>query len=128
MNKILGHSMPLNKPIYIALSNIYGIGYTTSKKILKTLNINIHSKISTLSKDKWYKLRKYILNIEDKLEENLKLQISLQIKKLQDIKCYRGSRHFNGLPLRGQRTKTNSRTSRKILVMKNKSLPHTNKL
>lgn len=118
MVRLLGHTLLNKKKIYIALTSIYGIGIITSKKILKNLDINPNLKILNVSDSKFIELRKYLESSGLKLEENLKRHIAGNIRKLKEINCYRGRRHAKGLPVRGQRTKTNSRTSRRIFISK----------
>lgn len=114
--KILNIDLPLNKHILIALTYIYGIGISRAKNICKICNISFFKKVSNLSNlDK-----KNIINETNKmiLESDLKKNINLNIKKLIDLKCYRGIRHLKKLPVRGQRTRTNSRTIRKFKYIK----------
>jgi small subunit ribosomal protein S13 len=113
MVRILGNNLANKKKIYIALTCIYGIGIPTSKKILKQLNISEDIKVTDLNESNISALRD-ILETEDyKLEGDLKRLISLNIKRLIDINSFRGRRHLKGLPVRGQRTRTNNRTSRR---------------
>lgn len=118
MIRLLGHTLLNKKKIYIALTTIYGIGISTSKKILNDLEINPESKVFDLPESKFSDLRKYLESSGLKLEENLKRHLASNIRKLRDINCYRGRRHAKGLPVRGQRTKTNSRTSRRLFTSK----------
>jgi len=114
MVRILGNNLSNKKKIYIALTSIYGIGIATSKKVLDRLNINKDIKVSDLSDQNIADLRTILESEEFKLEGDLKRLISLNIKRLIDINSVRGRRHIKGLPVRGQRTRTNSRTSRKV--------------
>jgi small subunit ribosomal protein S13 len=113
MVRILGNNLSNKKKIYIALTCIYGIGIPTSKKILKQLNISEDLKVSELNEANISALRDILETEEYKLEGDLKRIISLNIKRLIDINSFRGRRHLKGLPVRGQRTRTNNRTSRK---------------
>ena len=113
MVRILGNNLSNKKKIYIALTCIYGIGIPTSKKILKKLNISQDLKVSELNEANISALRDILETEEYKLEGDLKRLISLNIKRLIDINSFRGRRHLKGLPVRGQRTRTNNRTSRR---------------
>ena len=113
MVRILGNNLSNKKKIYIALTCIYGIGIPRSKKILKQLNIDINSKVSDLTENNISQLRDILETDEYKLEGDLRRIVSLNIKRLIDINSVRGRRHLKGLPVRGQRTRTNNRTSRK---------------
>ena len=113
MVRILGNNLSNKKKIYIALTTIYGIGIPTSKKILEKLNIDSNLKVSDLSESNIASLRDILETDEFKLEGDLKRLISLNIKRLIDINSFRGRRHLKGLPVRGQRTRTNNRTSRR---------------
>ena len=114
MVRLIGNNLSNKKKIYIALTCIYGIGIPTSKNILSRLNIDPEIKVSDLSEANVSALRDILETEEFKLEGDLKRLISLNIKRLIDINSFRGRRHLKGLPVRGQRTKTNNRTSRKI--------------
>jgi small subunit ribosomal protein S13 len=113
MVRILGNNLSNKKKIYIALTCIYGIGIPTSKKILNQLNIDPNLKVSDLNETNVSSLRDILETEEFKLEGDLKRLVSLNIKRLIDINSVRGRRHLKGLPVRGQRTRTNSRTSRR---------------
>jgi small subunit ribosomal protein S13 len=113
MVRILGNNLSNKKKIYIALTSIYGIGIPTSKRILNQLNINPETKVTDLTESNISALRDTLETEEFKLEGDLKRLISLNIKRLIDINSVRGRRHLKGLPVRGQRTRTNSRTSRR---------------
>ncbi len=109
MARIAGIDLPKNKRIEIALTYIFGIGNTTAKKILAETGVNPDTRVKDLTDDDENKLREYIdknLNVEG----DLRREIALNIKRLVEINCYRGIRHRRGLPVRGQRTKTNART------------------
>jgi small subunit ribosomal protein S13 len=111
MPRIAGVSIPENKRIEIALTYIYGIGNTLSKRILDELKIDINKKASELSQKEVNDLKDFIEK-NYKIEGDLRRQIMINIKRLKDIASWRGSRHSKGLPVRGQRTKTNNRTVR----------------
>jgi small subunit ribosomal protein S13 len=113
MVRILGNNLANKKKIYIALTCIYGIGIPTSKKVLKELNIDPNIKVSELNETNISALRDILETEEFKLEGDLKRLVSLNIKRLIDINSFRGRRHLKGLPVRGQRTRTNNRTSRR---------------
>jgi len=114
MVRILGNNLSNKKKIYVALTCIYGIGIPTSKRILKQLSIDENIKVSDLTETNISSLRDILEKEEFKLEGDLKRLISLNIKRLIDINSIRGRRHLKGLPVRGQRTRTNNRTSRRI--------------
>lgn len=113
MVRILGNNLSNRKKVYIALTCIYGIGVPTSHKILTQLHIDPNLKVSELTETHVSALRDLLETEEFQLEGNLKRLISLNIKRLIDINSFRGRRHLKGLPVRGQRTRTNSRTSRR---------------
>ena len=119
MARIAGIDLP-NKHVDIALTYIYGIGRSTAIEICKKVNISPDININELSMEQVNELRKLIEN-EYKVEGRLRSEVSLNIKRLQDIVCYRGLRHRKKLPLRGQRTKTNARTRKgKVKTVANK--------
>lgn len=109
MARIAGVDLPRDKRVEIALTYIFGIGKTTSKKILTETGINPDTRVRDLTEDEVSKLRETI-DKSVKVEGDLRREISLNIKRLVEIGCYRGVRHRRGLPVRGQRTKTNART------------------
>ena len=111
MPRILGVNIPDNKRIEVALTYIYGIGLPSAQKILEMANIDPNIRAKDLTADQINAL-KDIIEKNFKVEGELKREIMFNIKRLKDIKCYRGLRHIKGLPVRGQRTKTNSRTRR----------------
>jgi small subunit ribosomal protein S13 len=111
MPRIAGINIPNDKRVEIALTYIYGIGKTTSNKILEQASIDKNIRIKDLSNEDLNKLRN-VIEKSYKIEGDLRREILLNIKRLKEIKSYRGSRHSKGLPARGQRTKTNSRTRR----------------
>jgi small subunit ribosomal protein S13 len=112
MLRIAGINVPDKKRIEIALTYIYGIGKTSSTKILKQAGINPDIRTEKLTEAQVAKLRELIEGKKIKIEGDLRRDIMMNIKRLKEIGCYRGSRHIKGLPVRGQQTKTNSRTRR----------------
>lgn len=121
MARIAGVDLPRDKRVEIGLTYIFGIGRPTSRKILKTTGVNPDIRVKDLTEDDIAKLRAEI----DKrpVEGDLRREISLNIKRLKEINCYRGLRHKKGLPVRGQNTKNNARTRKgpkKIAGKKNK--------
>lgn len=113
MVRLLGNNLANKKKIYIALTCIYGVGISRSLKILNLLSINPSTKVSELNEANISALRDILETDEFKLEGDLKRLVSLNIKRLIDINSVRGRRHLKGLPVRGQRTRTNNRTSRR---------------
>ena len=109
MARIAGVDLPNDKRVEIALTYIYGIGKTSSDRILAETQINPDTRVKDLSEDDIAKIRDQIEN-NYKVEGDLRREVSLNIKRLTEIGCYRGRRHRMGLPVRGQRTKTNART------------------
>ncbi|MCK4764000.1 MAG: 30S ribosomal protein S13 [Candidatus Aminicenantes bacterium] len=109
MARIAGVEIPNNKRVEIGLTYIFGIGRSKSKVLLEKVQVDINKKVKELSSDEVTRIRKYI-ETEEIVEGDLKKQVSQDIKRLMDINCYRGRRHQRGLPVRGQRTKTNART------------------
>lgn len=109
MARIAGIDLPKQKRGVIGLTYIYGIGNSSAKRILKSANIDENKKVQDWDDDDLAKIRKIITD-EFKIEGVLRSEVQLHIKRLMDIGCYRGVRHRLGLPLRGQRTKNNSRT------------------
>lgn len=109
MARIAGVDLPRDKRVEIALQYIFGIGKTTSQKILATTGIDANTRVRDLTEDEVSRLRESI-DKTVKVEGDLRREISLNIKRLIEIGCYRGIRHRRGLPVRGQRTKTNART------------------
>jgi small subunit ribosomal protein S13 len=107
--RIAGVDLPRGKRLFIGLTYIYGIGKTTSKKILNTLDIDINSRVEDLDAAQVNRIQKMIQN-EFKVEGELRTEVSMNIKRLMDLGCYRGLRHRKSLPVRGQRTRTNART------------------
>ena len=111
MPRIAGVNIPENKRMEISLTYIYGIGRALSKKILEELKIDINKKASQLSAEEINSLKEYIEK-NHKIEGDLRRQIMINVKRLKDVGAWRGLRHAKGLPVRGQRTKTNNRTVR----------------
>jgi small subunit ribosomal protein S13 len=109
MARIAGIDLPKQKRGVIGLTYIYGIGRSSATKILNQAGIDVNKKVQDWDDDDLSKIRQ-ILNDEFKVEGSLRSEVQLNIKRLMDIGCYRGVRHRSGLPLRGQRTKNNSRT------------------
>lgn len=109
MARIAGVELPKNKRIEVALTYIYGIGRSLSRKILKELDINMDTRVKDLTEEEVKKIRDYIEN-NLKVEGELRQEVIQNIKRLMEIGCYRGLRHKMGLPVRGQRTRTNART------------------
>ena len=109
MARIAGVDIPREKRVEIALTYIFGIGLSTTQKILKETGVDADIRVKDLSEDDVNKIRDYIdKNI--KVEGDLRREVSLNIKRLMEIGCYRGIRHRRGLPVRGQSTKQNART------------------
>lgn len=109
MARIAGIDLPKNKRGVIGLTYIFGIGRTTSSKILEMAGIDENKRVNDWSDDEIAKIRS-IIQDNFKVEGQLRSEIQMNIKRLMDIGCYRGLRHRRGLPVRGQRTRTNSRT------------------
>ncbi len=109
MARLAGVDLPREKRVEIGLTYIFGIGLTSSKKILEKTGINPDTRVKDLTDEDVSKLREIIEN-EYTVEGDLRRNIAYDIKRMKDIGCYRGIRHRKGLPVRGQRTKTNART------------------
>ena len=109
MARIVGVDVPDNKRVVVALTYIYGIGRTTSVKILQEAGIDENERVKDLTADQIGRIRS-IIEGSYRVEGSLRTEISLSIKRLKDVGSYRGWRHRRGLPVRGQRTKTNART------------------
>lgn len=123
MARIAGIDLPKNKRGEIALTYIYGIGRSTSRYILEKAGISYDKKAVEWNDDEQAAIRN-VINSEFKVEGQLRSEVQMNIKRLMDIACYRGLRHRKGLPLRGQRTRTNSRTrkgKRKTVAGKKKA-------
>ena len=110
MARIVGVDLPRDKRIEIGLTYIYGIGLTTSKKILAECGINPDTRVKDVAEEDLAKIRDWINNSHIYVEGDLHRERSQNIKRLTEIGCYRGLRHRKGLPVRGQRTHTNART------------------
>ena len=109
MARISGIDLPREKRVEIGLTYIYGIGLTTSQKILAVTGINVDTRVKDLSEEEVNEIRTYI-NKNLMVEGDLRRDVAMNIKRLVDIGSYRGIRHRRGLPVRGQKTKTNART------------------
>ena len=109
MARIAGVNVPRNKRIVIALTYIYGLGRSSAQKILADVEIDPNTGSDDLDDDQLARIREKI-EVEYKIEGDLRRDVTTNIKRLMDIGCYRGLRHRRGLPVRGQRTKTNART------------------
>lgn len=109
MARIAGVDLPREKRVEIGLTYIYGIGLSTSHKILAETGINPDTRVKDLTEDEVNEIRNYI-NKGIVVEGDLRREVALNIKRLVEIGCYRGIRHRKGLPVRGQKTKTNART------------------
>ena len=122
MARIAGVDIPNNKRVVISLTYIYGIGRTTSSEILKKANVDENKRTKDLTEAELTAIRQEAANYQ--LEGDLRREKAMNIKRLMEIGCYRGLRHRKGLPVRGQRTKTNSRTrkgKRKTVAGKSKA-------
>lgn len=108
MARIAGVNIPNHKHAEIALTAVYGVGRNTAQKICMAAGITLSTKIKDLTEAQIDKLRDAIATL--KVEGDLRREVSMNIKRLMDLGCYRGVRHRRGLPVRGQRTKTNART------------------
>ena len=109
MARIAGITLPPDKRIEVGLTYIYGIGRPKSRIILEDVKVDLNKKIKDLTPEELSRIRKHIES-EEMVEGDLKKKVNTDIKRLMDINCYRGRRHKKGLPVRGQRTKTNART------------------
>ena len=123
MARIAGVDLPKEKRVEIGLTYIYGIGVSSSNKILAKAGVNPDTRVKDLTDDQVNAIRKVLDEDEYKLEGDLRREVALNIKRLTEIGCYRGLRHRRGLPVRGQRTKTNARTRKgpRKLVSKSKA-------
>lgn len=108
MARVAGVDIPRNKRIVIALTYVFGIGKTTSEKVLTEAGIDFNVRVKDMTEEELNKIRAIVDGI--KVEGDLRKDIRLDIKRLLDIRCYRGSRHRANLPVRGQKSKTNART------------------
>lgn len=109
MARIAGIDLPRDKRVEVALTYIYGIGRSTSRKILDSTKVNADTRVRNLTEDEVARLRDYI-DKTVKVEGDLRREVTMNIKRLMEIGCYRGIRHRRGLPVRGQTTKNNART------------------
>ena len=122
MARISGVNLPQNKPVHIGLTYIYGLGNKFSQIICKNLNIPSNKRVNELTEDEIVKIREFIEK-NYKVEGDLRREITLNIKRLIDLGTYRGSRHRKKLPVRGQRTRCNSRTRKgKAIAIARKKL------
>ena len=110
MARIAGVDLPREKRVEIGLTYIYGIGRTTSNKILEAANVNPDTRVRDLTDEEVDKIRSSMEEMGVMVEGDLRRDTAMNIKRLQEIGCYRGIRHRKGLPVRGQKTKTNART------------------
>ena len=111
MARISGVNIPTEKKVKVSLTYIFGVGSKTSSNILSSTNIDPEKRVKNLTEDEIEKIRKNI-NLKLKVEGDLRSEVTQNIRRLKDISTYRGLRHKKGLPVRGQRTKTNARTKR----------------
>ena len=111
MARIAGVDLPPNKRVEVGLTYIFGIGRTRAQEICEKAGVDIHTKVRLLTEEETSRLRR-IIQEEGNVEGDLRKRISLDIKRLMEIGCYRGQRHKRNLPVRGQRTHTNARTRR----------------
>ncbi|MCX6758409.1 MAG: 30S ribosomal protein S13 [Candidatus Nealsonbacteria bacterium] len=111
MQRLLGLKIPYNKPIVISLGYIYGIGRRTAGIVLKEAKLDPQIRAKTLTSEQLNILQE-VIKKHYRVEGDLKRDVMMNIKRLKDIMCWRGMRHMRGLPVRGQRTKTNNRTVR----------------
>jgi small subunit ribosomal protein S13 len=109
MARIAGIDLPRNKRIEVALTYIFGVGRSTSQEILSKAGVDFNTRSDNLTEDEVAKIRK-VIDSEFKVEGDLRRDVTMNIKRLMDLGCYRGLRHRRGLPVRGQKTKTNART------------------
>jgi len=121
MARIAGITLPPDKRIEVGLTYIYGIGNSKSRKILDEAKIDRSKKVKALSEDEVNKIRQ-IIEKREKIEGDLRQEVTMNIKRLVDIGCYRGLRHKKKLPVRGQRTKTNARTRKGVRGQRIKKL------
>ncbi|MBE0576330.1 MAG: 30S ribosomal protein S13 [Desulfuromonadales bacterium] len=109
MARIAGIDLPRNKRIEIALTYIFGVGRSSSQQILSQAGVDFNTRSDNLTEEEVSKIRK-VIDSEFKVEGDLRREVTMNIKRLMDLGCYRGLRHRRGLPVRGQKTKTNART------------------
>ncbi len=123
MARIAGVDLPKNKPVEIGLTYIYGIGRSTSREILAKAKVDLHKRVAQLNDEEVAAIRS-VIQSDYKVEGALRSEVQMNIKRLMDIGSYRGLRHRKGLPVRGQRTRTNARTrkgKRKTVAGKKKA-------
>ena len=111
MARIAGVDIPNDKPVHISLTYIYGIGRTKSREAVNAIGLDPQTRVKQLTEDEISRIRDYI-DRHFVVEGDLRREVNLNIKRLMEIGCYRGLRHRRGLPVRGQRTRTNARTRR----------------
>ena len=111
MPRIAGVDIPKNKQVWVSLQYIYGIGPSMSRRILAQIGVNAETKVDDLTEDEVNRIREAV-GREHKVEGELRKEVDLNVKRLIEIGSYRGVRHRHGLPVRGQRTRTNARTRR----------------
>ncbi len=124
MARIAGVDLPKNKPVEIGLTYIYGIGRSTSREILAKAKVDLHKRVAQLNDEEVAAIRS-VIQSDYKVEGALRSEVQMNIKRLMDIGSYRGLRHRKGLPVRGQRTRTNARTrkgKRKTVAGKKKAV------
>ncbi len=109
MARIAGIDLPRNKRIEIALTYIYGVGRSTSQEVLSKAGVDFNTRSDNLTEEEVAKIRK-VIDSDCTVEGDLRREVTMNIKRLMDLGCYRGLRHRRGLPVRGQKTKTNART------------------
>ncbi len=109
MARIAGIDLPRNKRIEVALTYIFGVGRSTSQEILTQAGVDFNTRSDNLTEEEVAKIRK-VIDSEFQVEGDLRREVTMNIKRLMDLGCYRGLRHRRGLPVRGQKTKTNART------------------
>jgi small subunit ribosomal protein S13 len=126
--RIAGIEIPRDKRIEVGLRYIYGIGPAISRQVLAQAQVNPDTRVRDLTEEEVSRINTVVQNSEFKVEGDLRREIQMNIKRLMDIGCYRGLRHIRGLPVRGQRTRTNARTRkgpRKTVAGKKKALAKT---
>jgi small subunit ribosomal protein S13 len=107
--RIAGVDLPRNKRIEVAMTYVYGVGRTSSQKILSSAGVDLNTRTDDLTEAELAKIRE-IVDADYRIEGDLRREVTMNIKRLMDLGCYRGLRHRRGLPCRGQKTKTNART------------------
>lgn len=126
MARVAGVNIPNEKKLTYALTYVYGIGLDTAKKIIKKAHVDGDARVKDLPESDIEKIRRVIV-ADHKVEGDLRLEVSQNVKRLKEINSYRGTRHMKGLPARGQRTKTNSRTKRGKRVSMGSGRPNPSK-